>query len=83
MEEKQIQPGDTFYSHYFRRTGIVTRFVDRNNWWFRLAGQQVIEKARATPEELLWVSKEEFDKEDEKKPGWFSRLLNRLMGNKE
>jgi len=58
-----INVGDKFYSNYFRKFGFVTRYIDDNNWWFKLEPKKILcfkirypeTKAKARPEELVWV----------------------------
>lgn len=59
-----INPGDRFHSNYFDSYGTVTRYVDDNNWWFRLDPTLLQKlrkiqppelKANTTPDKLEWV----------------------------
>jgi len=50
-----IKQGDKFWSNYFNAYGIVIRYIDDNNWWFRLDGKKETLKAQSTPDKLKWV----------------------------
>lgn len=60
---KKIKVGDRFYSKYFKNYGTVVKYVDDNNWWFKLDDKLVITmivrypvmKAQSLPGALQWV----------------------------
>jgi len=59
-----IKAGDRFYSKYFKNYGTVTRYVDNDNWWFKLDSKKFLKifiinypeyKARVRPVEVSWL----------------------------
>ena len=50
----KIEIGDRFYSHYFKKWGIVSEFNNDNDWWFKLDKTHQYMKAKSKPEELMW-----------------------------
>lgn len=50
-----IKQGDRFWSNYFNSYGIVIKYVNDNNWWFRLDGNKEVLKAQSPPDNLKWI----------------------------
>lgn len=58
-----VKPGDRFYSNFFRSYGIVTRYVNDDEWYFKLEEKTIFGRiklsselrAKAKPSELKWI----------------------------
>ncbi|OMC74249.1 hypothetical protein BK125_20835 [Paenibacillus odorifer] len=50
--------GDRFYSKFYNSYGIVTRFEDEENWWYKLDGSDVELKAEIDPDKMKWIKKD-------------------------
>lgn len=50
--------GDRFYSKFYNSYGEVTRFDDRDNWWYKLDGAVNEEKAQDTPDSVKWIKRD-------------------------
>ena len=66
LNEKNFVPsnpeGFIFYSNYFKKYAIVTNYTDARNWFFSFLDDRMIKyKARALPEELIWLEEGEYE----------------------
>lgn len=62
LSNASVKKGERFYSEYFKSYGTVTKYLDEDNWWFKLDGWLKPEmKARVRPTELIRVLKKEND----------------------
>ena len=55
----QPQVGHIFYSKYFQTNGLVVRYDDEDNWWFKLQSGPTFTgpryKAKSKPSEVTWI----------------------------
>lgn len=61
---KVIKAGSMFYSYYYKRNGIVTKYIDKDNWWFQLdlgfltkvfGMKSPVYKAKCKVNEVRWL----------------------------